>query len=709
MRSCLRLSLVRLLLWFIAGIILYRLAALVSVFPLIPPLVLLVSLLGLLCLVFYRDLAYSCRWIPGVLIALYYLLCGYLLTFADNPRNHPLHLVHRKEAVDMCIGTVAEPPRPGKKSIRFTLSLISVREEDTFTRAGGKVIVYGKKGEYFPDLALGDTLMIRARLIPVSGPMNPGQFDYSKYLARSGIYHQTYLSEDNFKIVGQYKKWTVKRMAFMVHRRLAAILDESGMEDRERATARALLLGDKSQIDDETYQAYSSSGTIHILCVSGLHVGVIFMILDFLLGFLSGSKPAKWARYLVIIVLIWFYAFLTGLSPSVLRATVMFSILIAGRAFSRSTNIYNTLASSALLLLSSDTGMLFDTGFQLSYLAVIGIVSLEPWIRELLVPKGWLLARIWGLMAVSLAAQLMTLPLTIFLFHQFPNYFLFANVLVVPLSGFIIYAGILLFATQPVQFLWKIVCWTFGIMVKGMNETVAFIQRLPYSTLTQLPLDAIGMVLLYIIILAVIYLLVYRVKSAIYVLLAALIFVSGYRLYLSQQMLRQKQLAVYSIPGASAVGLICERRGVFMLDSVFFKDPSRIDMQLEGHWIKNRIRRPQLVSFSEPVSDRAPFIREHTNHNLSLFQLEDVSIMLIDSKIHLKKVQGNQVMVNYVLLRNNAPVSLKELTQVIDTECIIADMSSPRWRVNAWKREADALGVCFYDTSEKGAFIKRWK
>jgi competence protein ComEC len=709
MRSSLRLALVRLLIYFIAGIVLYGLITPVREKLLLPPLFILCTLTGLFGFVFHNYLAYSCRWIPGVLVALFYVLSGYLLAFAGNPGNHPLNLIHRKDPVGFCVGTVTEPPRPGKRSIRFTLSLICVMGDRQFTRAGGKIIVYGKKDEHFPGLNYGDTLMIKTGIFPVSGPMNPGQFDYRKYLARNGIYHQAYLTAGNFHVLGPCKKWTVKRMAFMVHQRLAGILDESGLGERERATARALLLGDKSRIDEETYQAYSSSGTIHILCVSGLHVGVIYMILDFLLGFLSGSKAVKWGRYLLIILLIWFYAFLTGLSPSVLRATVMFTILIMGRAIRRSTNIYNTLASSALLLLSANTSMLLDTGFQLSYLAVIGIVTLQPWIRDLLPVKGWLLKKIWELMSVSLAAQLMTMPLTIFLFHQFPNYFLIANVLVVPLSGFIIYAGILLFATYPVPFLWKMICWIFGMMVKGMNEIVTFIEQLPYSTLTGLPLDAAGMVMLYVIILAATCLLVFRMKRALYVVLAAMTLLSGYKFYMSQRMNGQKELIIYSIPGSTAIGLFLERRGVFILDSALYDDPSRINMQFKGHWVKRCIKGPQLVSLSVPVSHEIPFIRDYHKEHLSLFQLEDESIMLIGSRLNLKQMEDAPFRVNYLLLRNNAPVSLKELIRVIDAECIISDMSSPRWRVKKWKEEAEGAGVCFYDTSEKGAFVKRWK
>lgn len=709
MRTSLRLSLVRLLLWFISGIILSGLISPVHLIPLILPLFLLCGLTGLFCLVFYQDLAHSRRWIPGIIIAAFYLLSGYVMIIASDPAGHPLHLTHLEDPVTICIGTVTEPSLAGKKSIRFTLSLISVRDQERWRRVEGKVIVYCKKDIPLPEFVYGDTLLIRTGLFPVAGPMNPGQFSYKRYLARRNIYHQAYLAPGNYCVTGHMKAWTIKRMANLTRQRLSDILRESGLKERECATAQALLLGDKSQIDDETYQAYSSSGTIHILCVSGLHVGVIYMVLDFLLGFLSRSKPVKWIRFLLIILLIWFYAFLTGLTPSVLRATVMFSILIIGKAYRRNTNIYNTLACSALLLLSANPFMLYDTGFQLSYLAVVGIVSLEPWIRDQLTFRGWLLNKIWALMCVSLAAQLMTLPLTVLLFHQFPSYFLIANVLVVPLSGFIIYAGILVFITHPVPFLWKAVCWIFGMMIRGMNETVTFIEGLPYSTLTGLPLDGYEMVLLYIIILASIYLLVYRMEVALFFLLAAFAILSGYKLTLSQQMIARKQLVVYSTMGSTAVGLIRGREGTFVMDSALLSDPMRIKMHLKGHWVRSRIKRSRLVSLSDTLTLRDPDVHVYNREPFSILQLEECNIILINSRLYIKQNDSTRIKVNYILLRNNATVSIKDVVRVIDAEYIIADMSSSKWRVKKWKKESMEQKVCFYDTAEKGAFIRRWK
>ncbi|HNS18452.1 MAG TPA: ComEC/Rec2 family competence protein [Bacteroidales bacterium] len=705
----LRLPLVKLLTGFIAGISLMGLNVHAPLFPLILIVLLLTGMTGLFALVFFKNLTYSSRWTPGVCISILYLLIGYVLIISVQPENDPRHVVQITEPVEGFAGRISEPPVKGKKSVRLTLDILSVRYKDQWRRVHGRVIVYGKKNTPLPEFEFGDTLLIKGALFPVAGPLNPGQFNYKRYLARRNIYHQAYLSLENFRLIGHLRTWSIQRAAHVVHRNLSSILMESGLSDQERATAQALLLGDKSQLDDETYQSYSSSGTIHILCVSGLHVGVIYMILNFLFGFLPQRGTGKVLRFLLIILFIWFYAFLTGLSPSVLRATVMFSILIVGRTVSRNTNIYNTLAASALLLLANHPLMLQETGFQLSYLAVIGIVSLQPWINDLLTPKYWLLRRIWELLSVSMAAQLLTFPLTVHLFHQFPNYFLLANVLVVPLSGFIIYTGILVFVTSPVPLLGEVMCRIFGLMIKSMNGTVSFIEQLPYSTLNRSPMDTVEMILLYTLVVAGIYRLVYAKRAATYYLLAFSAAFCCYNGYQAIKSLRQKMIVIYSIPGSTSAGLIDGRNGIFFMDSSFYHDPSRVRMQMNGHFVQSRLKTIRSFSLSEKADYSDDRMHGHQRGYFSVIHLDGRSLVVVNDRFCLTQVDTVRYKADYLLLSGNASVRLEELVRVFDARYVIADMSNAKWRARKWKEEAASLSIPFHDTAERGAFLEKWE
>ncbi len=709
MQVSLRLPLVRLLAGFIAGIALAGLTGPATLFPLILIAALLAVTAGLFALLFSKDLAFSCRWIPGAIITLLYVFCGYILIVSSLPENDPLHPVHLAGPADAFAGRITQPPHPGKTSVKFTMTLISVRYQDQWKRSAGQVIVYGKKNTAFPDFAFGDTLLINNGLFPVPAPLNPGQFNYRKYLARQNISHQTYLTGDNFRLTGHMRSLGVKRAAFLAHRSLSAILLRPGLKDQERATAQALLLGDKSQLDDETYQAYSTSGTVHILCVSGLHVGVIYMILNFLIGFLPKKGAGKIMRFFLIMVLIWFYAFLTGLTPSVLRATVMFSILIIGKAVRRNTNIYNTLAASAFLLLASNPHMISDTGFQLSYLAVIGIVSLQPRLRALLTLKYWLPDRIWELLSVSIAAQVFTFPLTVHLFHQFPSYFLLANVLVVPLSGFIIYAGILVFATSPVPVLWDVMCTLFGLMIRSMNGIVNFIEGLPYSSLNSLPMDTAEMALMYAIILAVIFRALNAKREAVYCLLVFLAAFCIYNGYLLRNSLCQKQVVIYAIPGSTSAGFIDGRNGMFIMDSSLCHNPSRIKMQMRGHWVQSRLRTIRTLSLSDPMDCTETWIAGRKKGGLSVVRMDGRSFLLINDRFCMKQADSAVIRADYLLLTGNAAVTLKELDRVFDMRHVVADMSNSRWRIKRWKEEAVSLAIPFHDTAKQGAFIEKWE
>ncbi|MBP6978241.1 MAG: ComEC/Rec2 family competence protein [Bacteroidales bacterium] len=709
MSSPLRLSLIRLLIGFITGVALAGLTGPVALLPLVLVLVLLTGIIGFNALILPRKLSYSSRWIPGTFIVLSYVLGGYILALCITPGNNPDDLVHVAGPLSGFTGRITEPPVIGKKSLKFTLSVISVRCQDQWTQADGNIIVYGRKNTPVPELKFGDTLLIASDLSPVPEPLNPGQFNYRKYLERRGIHHQAYLAQDNFRLIGHMRSWSIKKTAYKAHRSLSGILAKSGLPDQERATAQALLLGDKSQLDEETYQAYSSSGTVHILCVSGLHVGVIYMILNFLLGFLPRKGTGKVLRFLLVIILIWFYAFLTGLSPSVLRATVMFSILVIGKTTRRNTNIYNTLAASALLLLALNPIMIRDTGFQLSYLAVIGIVSLQPWIRNLVTMKYWFPARIWELLSVSLAAQLLTFPLTVHLFHQFPNYFLLANVLVVPLSGFIIYAGILVFVTSPVPLLWKGICWIFGWMISAMNGMVTFIEKLPFSTLTGLSMDWMEVILLYALMVAATYVILLRKRGALYPLLVlsvAFVFYNGFHFIQSSH---QKQIVVYSVPGSSAAGFIHGRKGTIMTDSALQHNPSRIKMQMSGHWVECRLESVQLTTFAESMDCMDEGIRSHHQGGITCLLMDGRSLMVVHGRIALKRTDGNRIPVDYLLLAGNPAVRIRDLIKVFDVGCIIADMSNSRWRVKKWAEEVAPLGITFHSTADQGAFLDRWK
>src|SRR5690606_20870391 len=259
-----------------------------------------------------------------------------------------------------------------------------------------------------------DIISFEPILKDVPPPKNPNEFDFKRYLSYHLIHQQAYLKSTNWKLIQKAENSSLIATAHQIRKNLIDKLNELGVKDEQLAVASALILGYKNDIDAQLQSAYSSAGAMHVLAVSGLHVGVIFILLNFIFGFLDKWKWGVYFKGVLIIICLWIYALITGLSPSVMRGATMFSFLVAAKTTKSNHVFFNTMAASALFLLIINPYLLMEVGFQLSYLAVIGIVVIHPYIYHLLYVKHWFLDKIWNITAVSIAAQIATFPLGLY-------------------------------------------------------------------------------------------------------------------------------------------------------------------------------------------------------------------------------------------------------------------------------------------------------
>lgn len=326
---------------------------------------------------------------------------------------------------------------------------------------------------------------------------NPAGFSYKKYLLSKNIHYQLYLTDSALVQAassgyGWYHPAALQNLAAQQFKQWMPNTASS-------AFATALLLGDRSSLPGEIVQAYSSSGLIHVLAVSGLHVAIIYMLLQTILSRLLNGRQGL--LLICLLVALWVYAAITGLSASVTRASLMCSLLAVGKHFHRQSGVYNTLSAAALLLVWIQPNWLFDTGFQLSFAAVTGIVYLQPiLVKSLYLRHAWLL-KIWELSCVTLSAQLFTLPLTLHYFGQFPNYFLVSNLLVLPLTTPILGGCLLLLAVSPIPVLAKLLGWLLSLSIEWLNRLVLFFDTLPAATINGIRLDVASAVLLFLLLL----------------------------------------------------------------------------------------------------------------------------------------------------------------------------------------------------------------
>lgn len=390
-------------------------------------------------------------------------------------------------------GYLAEVQRydlPKANSSENLLSVIGIKEEQSWRPQRALVLVYHQLNT---PLVPGQVIWVPKNPESLAPPSFPNEFDYKGYLASKGIHFRQFLGK-NLLVLPVPQAYQLKFTLEHLRHYFAQVIDRYVIRPESKQIALALLLGQKESLGKEVKQAYSATGTQHILAVSGLHVAIIYSILLLPLTYFKQEGHALRKIYLLLVMgLIWIYALMTGFSPSVVRAVVMFSLVTLGQMRKRKPSIWNILSFSALLLLVLDPGVRTDLGFQLSYLAVAGIVGLQPLILQLWSPPNRVLDYFWQMAAVTLAAQLITSPLTIHYFHTFPSYFLLANLLIVPLSYLILCAGVPFLLLAWVPFLGRVLGAIVDFLLLLQNEVTYRIQDLPAALWQGIHLSFAGM------------------------------------------------------------------------------------------------------------------------------------------------------------------------------------------------------------------------
>lgn len=465
-----------------------------------------------------------------------------------------------------------------------------------------------------------------------------------------------------------------------------------GITDQQHAVLAALTLGYKNKLDEEIKHAYSNSGGMHVLAVSGLHVGIIYLVLAFLLKPLRKRKYGNYLAVSIVITFLWFYALLTGLSPSVFRASTMFTIIAIGTLFKRNTNIYNSLAASALILLLYNPCLITEIGFQLSYLAVIGIVFFYPKIYGILHIKNKLVDNIWSLTAVSLAAQIATFPISLYYFQQFPSYFLLTNFLVIPFATILIYGTILFLLLSFIQPLAYFFAKLLNYLVYGLNTAVQFIESLPGSVIENINSSFMLMLLLYILIVFIAFLIAYKNKKYIFFIYTTVILIAIDVNYEKFKVNMKEHFIVFNIPGNSF---------------------TQIKSKTSTHNIygsKDETSNYTIVNNTNKFQQEKHYILEqsskHPIFKKNIFVFNNESILFENhARLNQFKNVDSKLKIDYLVLSNKTKNNLFTLLQFYDIKNVIIDASVSFFSQKRWIEACKKNEIPYHSTREKGAFI----
>lgn len=697
-----RFPFVRLVLPLIAGILLNRFLPVDISKPLFAATFLLAALLILLRVTGLDGRSYRYRWIFGILLNLTVIFLGYDLSVLHNELNAKSHFAHfaGEEGVVLS-GTLTEPPSERANSYRAVVKMDRMSAGGELKTVSGKLMVYFAKDSLARSLQYGDRILFSASPVRVGPPGNPGEFDYAGYLANKAIYHQVFLKQGSYLVSAEKGGNPLRALAFRARESFLHIFEAYGIAGKEFAVAAALIIGYSERLDPELRREFSGSGAMHILCVSGLHVGIIFLMADKFFFFLGKRKKGRYLKPALIILVIWFYALITGLAPSVMRASLMFSLVAVKGALSRESHIFNTLAASAFILLVINPSFLFEVGFQLSYFAVAGIVIFQPHFAGLWVTQSKVVKYIRDILLVSLAAQLVTGPLSVLYFHQFPNYFLLTNLLVIPFAGILIYSGVIFLVFSFIPLLGKVAAMVLVAEIKALNGVVAFIEGAPHAVSRNLFLPGFSAVLIYVLLFAALGWLLTRERRWLAAALSAAVLIAADYSMLGIRRARQQMMIVHNLNRHSVVSVVNGSSHLILADSAVINDPSQLNYPLEGFRIEAGLDEPQFAALAAGSAENAAC---RFRNGFLWFNGNRLAII---TPAFRKPPEGRTLRVDYVILTSDARLTAGELAGYFPGARYIADASNSFRRTRQWKADFENLGIPFYDTREQGAMVIR--
>lgn len=458
------------------------------------------SLLFLLVFYFFStDQKFA--WMPmaGISIQLLLFVFGIGIYNQQDLRKKADWLGYHYNKNDTIIAIIQEPLIKKRKTWKALATVVSVKHLGKWMEAKSNILLYIKNDSTALQLNTGDEIKFQEQIQQISNHFNNDKFNYIRYCSFQQIFFQVYLPDAGFI---QYKKATssLKFYLYKTRNTILQILKEAIPKQAEQSVAEALLIGYKEDLDRSMVQSYSNTGVVHIIAISGLHLAMIYGLLIQLLQPIGQKKWNNHIRTFLILLVLWGFSFITGGAAAILRSAVGFSFLLFSKSLGYKNYTLNTIAASAFFLLLYNPFLLWDIGFQLSYTAVLGIVLFSRYIEQWFHFKNKILQLVWQINSITISAQILTLPIVLYQFHQFPNLFLFTNFLVVPLSGIILYAELLLLLVSPIPLLLKWVGTITGYLIAQMNGIIERTNRIPFALTKNISIDIPETILLYLLI-----------------------------------------------------------------------------------------------------------------------------------------------------------------------------------------------------------------
>lgn len=618
------------------------------------------------------------------------LVFGGSLLYFIHQKEHDKWWIGNQKGITTYTCTISEPLQEKAKTYKTIASVYQVKANGSWEKATGKILLYIYKDNLPPSVNVGDTVIISKPWQIIQNMGNPGSFDYQKFINRKGIYHHVFLGRNDMNVLPNKSTFTYTKVSQALRSYILQIIDKNVVEQREKAIVKALLISYKADMDDEIMESFRDAGVIHIIAISGLHVGMIALLLSYVFSPLRRFRYGKAMSTCFVLSGIWLFACIAGLTPSATRAAIMFSFLTFGVMMGKPTNSYNTLAASAICLLIIQPEYLWDVGFQLSYAAVFSIVFFYKAIFEILYVENVILKYIWSVLSLSIAAQLMTMPIILYHFHQFPNTFLLANLVAVPLAACILYGSISMVLLDFLPWIPQGLGWLVGHLVLFLNRYIYAIATLPFAVTDGIYINVLQAILLLVTICSIYFFLQSKkfYLALLFLFSLSVFFTIGY--VQSLPFKKQKRMVLYNIPQS------------FILDFFDANHYQSIQQQKE---INTSIKAQEVL-----MQGRNFYQAQQTN-SLKSLRLNFPFIHFYDKRIFVLNAQSahqwsETLRVDYVFVDNYYHQNLIQLIASNSQALFVIANTNSLWKTQQWKSMSKNLHLRCFVVREQGAFVE---
>jgi len=672
-------------------VILGILCARYNEFPLYLCLIILVSLAVLLALFRWlpSNFKYRILWLNAILLNAFLLLFGTSLYEVQQRDQNSSWYKNGSESSHYLL-EIESPLEEKKKSYKALASIRKkITKKETQT-CQGKVYLYFSKSEKSKTVKEGDKIVTLNNLNEIKDAGNPGEFKYSQFVQNKGIHDRAFLKDSEWQIISHSK--SVGQKFNRLSLRIRAILTTYIPDEKSAGIAQALLIGYKSEIDAETYEAYIKSGLVHLIAISGLHMGIFYFGLLKLLQFIPILRRKKKVRILLSLGGMWIFAALTAFPPSVLRASIMFTLLALGQVQNRASNSLNYLLASAFILLCFNANYLFEPGFQLSYAAVLGILFYFKPIHEKLSSRWKLLNSVTKIFSLSIAAQIFTLPISIYYFHNIPLLFFLTNIVAIPLVSLSIYGELLLLFVSNFPLLAKPMGICVSKILGLLNQFIEECAQLKFVSISDVSISLSQCLLIILIMILLGLYLIRRMKIAVPILLACVVIFMSTLCHSRWQHLNQERLIIYNHNKESIIQIIKGQES-FMMDSISLKNKEDIEKY---------ILRPSAILHQSKARKEA-FEYKSSNKYIDLINIGKLRLARIKKSYKLRSSAA--IKVDYLIISDKYVKDFDLLLKQFEFKELIIDGTVPLWKIEALEKELSELDLPVHIMGIDGAKI----